>query len=163
MGLQTSVKINAVGMFKNLGKCATKRATEASFVMASQMKYTLEYKQRLAIGLGHYPVWDGSGGKPSKDSASKWTINQKGTMFYLTNSGVATDGYPYPTVLSYGMPKEKAKRNPFWKHYPSKNLVVGPKDRVYSRQMPKGIQPWIDKQKIVLEKRIEKAIVGCRK
>ncbi len=165
MALATNVSTSSVISFRGLAECAMEKAITAAKWKAFEMRDKLKFRENLD-GTGQYPMWDGSGGKKSKESYSGWNVKQGMSktgepVFFLNNPTLGAGGYHYPNILMYGTPESKAQQNPFWKYGPSKNIVKGSDGRLYSKQLPNGIQPWINKQKEVLKNDILRVIKGC--
>ncbi len=158
MGLQTSVKASNTAFFKNLSACSEKQTNKAVKERTIRMRDILRYRRSMYSEGGanaRYPRWY-ENKRPHSYAGWMWK-ETKPNQFYLINT-VTRDGYPYPKALVHGLPSNTT--NPFWKWAPSKNLVKN-NGRIFSRQMPLGIQPWIDKQREYMKEDIKIAIKEC--
>ncbi len=161
MGLQTNIKVSSNAFFKNLSVKAERVAGEAARDRAYLMRDILRYRKSMysdGSSNARYPRWGGTKRDGEDHSYTGWYVNMKsGNQFYLTNPVVnVNDNYQYPNILAYGM---GPNGNPKWTRETDK-IVRGPNGRLFSRQMPRGIQPWVEHQRGLMKIDIKKAIGG---
>ncbi|RLA73555.1 MAG: hypothetical protein DRG30_06155 [Epsilonproteobacteria bacterium] len=130
--------------FKRLRKNALSIANDISKKTADDMVFTLRIRGHLkgsGVSGARYPKWDGSNGKPSKESYKHWGVKQyKNGEYWIYNDAKSDDSwkYNYPYALMYG----KGWSDRVKDAAPSKRLT-GSGDAVFSTQMPEGIRPMV--------------------
>ncbi len=119
---------------------------EAEF-MAQDMHFILKNRFPLLGGLGRWPKFDPE--KYSKHSHRFWELQKRpdGSWWLTNNQTSGGDEFPYPRSLINGGP---------W------NLKSSlPTERInsegFSKQMPKGLDPWIANKRKQFEENLKDA------
>lgn len=147
------VKTNS-NVFKQLTLRSKTVVDEEVHKMSIDLLFTLRNRFTM-LGGGRYPKWDGSKGVPSKHSYRSWQIKPYGdNNFALYNdASVQWKGaeFSYPRILLEGASMARTPRG-WTSSSPKLNSHNG---RLFSSQMPKGIDPWLVKKRAELVTRIE--------
>lgn len=130
--------------FDNIGKEMDKLVKQYTKKRTLDMVKTLKFRENLGHYWGHFPKSQFN--KPHSHTSWKWSPTTTG--YQIQNEAEGADGYPYvrnlvagtgwsPRVMSsdIGGPKSRLVRN---------------NGRVFSSQMPFGINPWILHQRTLL-------------
>lgn len=122
------------------------------------MKNTLRYRFPLGKGDGRYPRWDYTfdNKQKSKGSYKHWQVVPKGDGKYvLHNDATGWGGYAYALPLISG--KGWNKRHIEGRGGPWDRLVRNG-NKIFSKQMPNGLDPWLRRKKKELNIKLEKEI-----
>ena len=151
--------------FKQLEGKAIKIAAEESRKMAEEIVTIITHRQSLE-GFGVFPQWDGSNGVPSKMSSKNWAVLPMGDNHYAVryNDPSAEDSYVGLLVNGLGF----SESDHVW-HKSFYNILKNPRandafvgklvstnGRIFSAQMPQGLDPFLKVKRKQLEARIEK-------
>ena len=133
-----------------------------------RMKEVLRNRRNLGQGLGQWPRW-GAGPAPftpadrtvkSNKSFAYWRMERKGKYGYqlINSAGKPWNGenYSYPLALANGGPWPAKVRQAVDNGTATRLIKVGGK--IFSTQMPKGLNPWIRRKKREMEKDILKKV-----
>lgn len=158
--------------FKQLDGGAIKIGREESKKMADEIAYILAHRRMLdGTGNGRYPRWDGSGGVKSKLSFRNWASVPFGTDHYAVRYTDPSSEDSYVGILVNGLTFAnsdhvwhksfyKSGKTPQKKNFKSK--LVSTNGRLFSSQMPKGLDPFllIKKQQLIdrIDARIKKEL-----
>lgn len=144
--------------FDDLSADVKKKADRIIKDHSDMMKDTLRYRFPLGKGDGRYPRWDYSfdSAQKSKESYKFWSVHKvRDGVYQLQNT--ATDPfteYAYPLALVNGVGWNKHITG---KHGPWLRLV-NHNGKVFSRQMPRGLAPWIGRKKTELKHKLKEGI-----
>lgn len=154
--------ISSKAFFDGLAKRATKKAHQLALAKAESMQHTLNFRNSLGKGWGKWPKWQprvGEWPKQSNRSFAGWHIVKKDAGIYHLRNDVGRpdsgrwDGYAYPRNLAKGT---------YW----SKTANVGKQNgrlvmagnKIFSKQMPKGLSPWLRFKRNELKDEITKQL-----
>jgi len=145
--------------FNDLGAKVKKIALIETEKMAESLLYALKHRQHLAGGNGQYPKWQGK--KPSKKSFQGWVKTLQGKDKWVIQN-VSTDPateYNYPRALITGKGWSKKVRQAVIDGGGStKNLTLVSGGKIFSKQLPNGLDPWLKIKRLELKRNIQKAI-----
>ena len=155
--------------FKNFATKSKKIANEESHKIADSMAYILTHRQQFKSVGGQFPRWDPSPNtKPvSKKSFNNWSVTPLGDGYYGVkySDPKAEDSYVGLLVngLSFAQSDHvwhksfygilKRKRSPDFR-----SKLVSTNGRLFSSQMPQGLDPWLRVKKEELKKQIVERI-----
>lgn len=127
------------------------------------MRDILRFRFPLGASDGRYPRWDYSFDAPqkSKESYTHWAVKRLGMSKYRIYND-ATDpytNYAYPLALVNGIGWNRYITNGDVTTFPR---LVKSNGRIFSSQMPRGLNPWFARKKTHL-KNVIKAEIGDRK
>jgi len=160
MGLSVHKHVNTSDFFANLTKKAKVIADKESSKMAGSMVHILTHRQKFKTVGGQFPRWDGSNGIKSKNSFSRWTKQKfKDGHWYVQNNFTdPATGHSYVRNLVFGVPLSDTKHH--WvaaiNNGSDKNLAIY-NGKVFSRQMPAGLEPWMKVKRKEMERNIKAA------
>tara|TARA_R110000772_G_scaffold5454_1_gene19460 strand:- start:13066 stop:13614 length:549 start_codon:yes stop_codon:yes gene_type:complete len=165
---QTRKPVSISSYFDKLTKKIKHDAMSVAKDKAYSMQHILTHRQRLKGGYGQFPLWNGANAtpkstKPSKNSYRGWRVERKGAGVYtianytVNNEAGAWQGYSYVKNLANGTGWNAAtKRSPFVGSGGS--LLVRKGQKIFSKQMPQGLAPWLRLKREELKKDILKVI-----
>ena len=160
----------ATSFFNLLAVHAKRIASEESHKMAIDMQMILRLRFKLkGEPNSRTPKWDGSSGIKSKGSYKNWSVTSgagKDTaIYYLTYNDPASEE-SYVRLLMNGLSGDtghiwyksfhgilKSKRNPSFR-----SKLVMTNGKIFSSQMPQGLEPWLKIKRKELNKNILKRI-----
>lgn len=158
----TTKQVSISSYFDGLKIKAAKKAQQLVLERANKMEQILTFRKNLGQGWGRFPRWDGSGGKKSNRSFSKWRVQRASAGVYnLTNRAVSKDtwSWAYPKNLTNGVGWSAViKRSDIGG--PNSKLVRGGYGMIFSSQMPQGLMPWLRHQRGLLKEDIKKSFGG---
>ena len=137
-------------VFDNIGKNMDKLVRNATKDRTMKMVYALKFRENLGHGWGKFPL--GITGDPHAHTSWKWSKTKDGYQISNQHRN-STDGYPYVRNLVAGTG---------WSARVMASNIGGPlsrltknNSRVFSKQMPFGIRPWILNQRQLLIEEIK--------
>jgi len=170
MDTGTAIQItrNNSRLFKNLNEKMEEIAYQEVHKISLQMKNVLTHRKSLS-GFGKFPSYaersssaGGYGGK-TKQGYWQWQVKQKGERSFtlFNNARNPADGYNYIKNLVYGTSwpakvKQAAETGTRKDGTPSRLVANG--NRIFSKQMPQGLAPWIRLKKEDLKQNISDRI-----
>ena len=159
---QQKSHVNASDFFQNMRKKAKKVADDVALERTYKMLDILRHRkimENVGGGLSRWPRWDGSNGVPSKKSFSFWEAQARPNGEYwivnkVTGQGATIEDYNYPRALATGKGWNKRTRG---------SLLLGSKlvrqgTLIFSEQMPRGLDPWLKRQRHLLNAELIKRI-----
>jgi len=160
-----SIEVSNSAFFNAIKRRASKRSEELVEKFTQRMLAILQNRRSL-IGGARYPRWTPSAKErhPSLKSFKQWkkmtkdTGGQYSITTQLYNPAVSKKGFNYPALLisGDGAPKrwgETIKRGETLRGEPAK--VVGtPGGKIFSSQMPQGLDPWLKYKRGQLEEEL---------
>lgn len=138
--------------FKQFGAKAEKIANEEAQQMAIDMHFILSRRFPLKGGNGRYPLdVDRSPEKGGQHSFKGWRIQKRvnGEYWVSNHSLSSNEEIAYPYILANGKGWSTKVLMGDWK-----KLVRGADGLVYSKQMPNGLNPWLEIKRGDMEDRI---------
>lgn len=166
---QRSVTKNASHFFNKLEKDIQDKADKVVHAHVLKMRDTLRFRMPLGKGDGRYPRWDYLGsavpnaqGKQytgdktkSKESYKFWKVAayEKGKYKLFNNAQDPATGYAYPLNLvnGTGWRKDISRTGPY-------DRLVFHNGKLFSRQMPRGLEPWLGRKKTELKKKLKEQL-----
>ena len=150
--------------FKELKGKAIQIAAEESRKMAEDIVQIIKNRQDLE-GYGNFPQWDGSNGVKSKMSAKNWAVVPMGANHYAVKYSEPSAEDSYVGLLVNGL--TFANSDHVW-HKSFYNVLKNPRadknfvgkltsnnGRLFSTQMPQGLDPFLKVKRKQLQDRIE--------
>ena len=150
--------------FTLLGGKAKKIASEESLKMANSMEYILRHRQYFKDVGGQFPRWDPSPkSKPiSKKSFNNWSVRPWGENAYALRYTDPASEESYVKLLTNGLIGDT---NHVWyksfhgilktaRTKPFTSKLVMKNGRIFSSQMPEGLNPWLKVKRTELNKNI---------
>ncbi len=162
----TKTNIRAIGsansnFFKALSAAAKEIAKVESKKMADSMQYILYHRQEFkGPAKGHYPRHE----PKSKGSYAHWHVVPYGENFYGLQNVFQNEGFNYVDLLMKGVSPIDGPRG--WAQAAakgvtasgSKSKVVMTNGKLFSSQMPQGMDPWIKIKREEFKINVKKAI-----
>ena len=148
IGAQTTKNLgNSNKFFRNLSRRAEKIANDECFVFSEHLLTILKFRKQLAGGNGVIPKWDGSNKIISKESHKDWSRKKYGKYFAIMHTNKSR--FNYTNFLLHGASVARAPRG--WFESASRGTTISGKPtklvntngRIFSSQMPNGIDPWL--------------------
>lgn len=151
----------ASSFFKNLSKEMEAKVDKVLEERTKTMRDVLRYRLNMGEGLGKYPKHGWMGG-PTKQRSHKsyrnWRTEKRGRLDYgLINDTMAVNGYNYVKNLAYGTGWNKKIR---YGKQPFLRLVAGGNGKFFSTQMPRGLSPWLYRQKKLTIQQLKEVIAS---
>ncbi len=147
----TSKQATTSDFFSNLQGRAKKIAHLLAEKHANTLADTLTHRKNLGKGWGNYPRWNTAkfkptppSKKPSNKSFNGWYVEPKGNgVFNLRNDVVSDDiwSYSYVRNLTNGTGWSAKAKAGIGKE--GGLLVRGGYGKIFSKQMPFGLMPWL--------------------
>jgi len=155
---------NVSRFFNNLGAKVKKIAEKAEEEMSQQMINSL--RGRKKSNHGQYPKWTPNPANPkepkhgSRMSFRGWKRTKTAHGWAIHNDATnPDDGYNYPYNLMTGKGWSRKVRSAVIKGGGSTDrLVLKGGGKIFSKQMPNGIAPWLRDRKREMKKNIQRAI-----
>ena len=151
--------------FNNLGAKVAKIADREVDRMAESLVYALKHRQYLKGGNGQYPQWSQNTfnvreTKSSKNSFREWKkrINGKRDWIIYNDATDPTTGYNYPRNLITGKGWPKKVKYAVANGGGHTERLVSKGDKIFSKQLPNGLNPWLVIKRKELKRNIQKAI-----
>ena len=156
--------------FKKLKGKAITLAAEESRKMAEDIVQIITHREMLdGAGNGVYPMWDGSSNTRSKMSHKNWGVLPMGANHYAVRYSDPSAEDSYVGLLVDGLPFSKSDhvwhksfynilKKPRTKPFTSR--LVAYNGRIFSSQMPRGLDPFLKVKKDQLQQSIEKRITN---
>lgn len=139
---------NAAEYFQLMRKQSKTIADDVALRVTGKMVAVLRYRkimENLGGGdMARWPKWDGSHGIPSKQSYKFWEVEEQADgVWWIVNKVMEKGGakQDYPVFLSFGYGWST-------KFVAGKKLVDGGAEQLFSTQMPHGLTPWVEANKI---------------
>ena len=152
---QQSVTKNASHFFDKLEEKVKKKADKIIEDHVHKMRDTLRFRMPLGKGDGRYPRWDYSFDNPqkSKESYKYWKVVAYGRGKYklFNNAQDPATNYAYPINLIYGTgwsDRVEKGAQPFAR-------LRAYNGKLFSRQMPHGLAPWLGRKKTELKNKLK--------
>ena len=153
---QKSVTRNASHFFDKLEKKVQDKADRIIEDHVHLMRDTLRFRFPLGKGDGRYPRWDyqNDAKEKSKGSYQKWKVVAYGRGKYklFNYAQDPATNYAYPINLLSGT-GWKTGVNPI--HTEGKPRLVHHNGKLFSKQMPHGISPWLGRKKTELKNKLK--------
>jgi len=161
----TQKPVSSKDYFNGLKKKMRHDAYWLAKARAEKMRNTLVFRKNLGGAWGQYPKWDWSAHpnlknpRKSKSSFAGWKVVRKEAGVYVLRNDVTNDnagrwsGYSYVKNLANGTGWNSATME-------STNLkrLVRRGNKLFSKQMPFGLAPWLREQRNQLKQDIKKNI-----
>ena len=159
---QQKSHVNASDFFQNMRKKAEKIADEVALERTYKMLDILRHRkimENVGGDLARWPKWDNSPkGPASKKSYSFWEAQARPNGEYwlinkVTGQGLGIEDFNYPRILATG--KGWDSKVTFGKEF---NGKVRTNAQGFSTQMPRGLDPWLKRQRHLLNAELIKRI-----
>ena len=147
--------------FKRLGIKVDEKVMDIVEDHTYRMKEVLRNRRNLGAGLGQWPRW-GAGPAPftaadrtvrSNKSFASWRMERKGQHGYILINDAGKpwrgENYAYPLALANGGPWSANIQQAVDAGTSTRLVKNG--NKIFSTQMPKGLNPWLRRKKREME------------
>ena len=133
------------------------RVDEITKKTASRVQAILYFRRKFDSVGGQFPRWDGSNGIKSKESHKHWTVERVTSSRYNVTNGAKdpNTSYLYIGNLVYG--------TGWGANVKAGNRLVSKNGKLFSTQMPDGLDPWLKVEHGIFKAKIKKTFKGAQK
>ena len=151
--IATYIQRHNTAVFDNIGKAMDALVRKKTKARTKKMSYVLRHREALVSNSGNWGSFPVSELRKTVHAHSRWRWKRTKTGYMIMNEHRASDGYPYvrnliagtgwsADVLASNIGGTRADGEP--------SRLIRYNGKVFSSQMPQGLNPWIYRQRDLL-------------